>query len=317
MVSNALTKVNDAFHSGLYTAKIRKDTFGKFNLAGFFPAEKVNSKQITVTDVWKGEEAEEQVKGRKKKLMPKGTGLRKVRYSEVTPQGFKLEQYGIELEVEMKDLIERDLSIVDMMTPISNYLAEEIDKAVYDSAVASATDESTAYELTNQWSDKEIKSIIADITKIRNYKMVDGYNMDHCVLGLKALTELEIKTESAGLPYTFPKTGLTVNNAFEVAGMTFSWGGKTMDDKELLAFCTDMPSLQLFYLDYFNPQVQRVPTVGIYDKYYPLINVLKYDDSDRQSEPTITFQFTTGVGTYAVEQGKRLVKVADVYTKDQ
>ena len=46
-----------------------------------------------------------------------------------------------------------------------------------------------------------------------------------------------------------------------------------------------------------------------------MTNVLKYDDSDRQSEPTLTFQFTTGVGTYAIEQGKRLVKVPDVYTK--
>lgn len=315
-MANALERVNKEFYGGLYTAKIRKDTFGKFNLAGFFPTEKVSDKQVTVTDVWKGEEAKEQVKGRKKKLMAEGTGLRRVRYSEVTPEGFRLEQYGMELEVEMRDLREKELSIVDMMTPISNYLAEEIDKNVYESAVATATDETVAYELTNQWSDKEIKSIIADITKIRNNKLADGYNMSNCVLGLKALTELQIKTESAGIPYTFPKTGLNVNNAFEVAGMTFSWGGKTMDDKELLAFCTDMPSLQIFYLDYFNPKVQRVPTVGIYDKYYPLINVLKYDDSDRQVEPTITFQFTTGVGTYAVENGKRMVKVADVYTKN-
>ena len=314
-MANALERVNKEFYGGLYTAKIRKDTFGKFNLAGYFPTEKVSDKQVTVTDVWKGEEAEEQVKGRKKKLMAEGTGLRRVRYSEVTPQGFRLEQYGIELEVEMRDLLEKELSIVDMMTPISNYLAEEIDKKVYEDAVASATDETVAYELTNQWSDKEIKSIIADITKIKNYKMADGYNMDHCVLGLKALTELEIKTESAGLPYTFPKTGLNVNNAFQVAGMTFSWGGKSMDDKELLAFCTDMPSLQIFYLDYFNPKVTRVPNVGIYDKFYPMINVLKYDDSDRETEPLIKFQFTCGVGTYAIEQGKRLVKVADVYSK--
>ena len=313
MVNNALTKVNDEFHSGLYTAKIRKDTFGKFNLASYFPTEKVTSKQITVTDIWKGKEAENQVKGRKKKLMPKGTGLRRVRYSEVTPEGFKLEQYGIELEVEMIDLIERNLSIVDMMTPISNYLAEEIDNNVYESAVASATDETVAYELTNNWSNKEIKDIIADIVKIRNNKMVDGYNMDHAVLGIKALTELQIKAEVQGMAYEFPRTGATINNAVEVSGMTFSWGGKTMSDKELLAFCTDMPSLQVFYLDYFNPHVQRVPSVGIYDKYYPLINVLKYDDSDRQSEPTVTLQFTTGVGTYAVEQGKRLVKVPNVY----
>lgn len=316
-MANALERVNKEFYGGLYTAKIRKDTFGKFNLAGFFPTEKVSDKQVTVTDVWKGfDDDGKQVKGRKKKLMAEGTGLRRVRYSEVTPEGFRLEQYGIELEVEMRDLREKELSIVDMMTPISNYLAEEIDKNVYESAVATATDETVAYELTNQWSDKEIKSIIADITKIRNNKLADGYNMSNCVLGLKALTELQIKTESAGIPYTFPKTGLNVNNAFEVAGMTFSWGGKTMDDKELLAFCTDLPALQIFYLDYFNPKVQKVPNVGIYDKYYPLINVLKYDDSDRQVEPTIIFQFTTGVGTYAVEQGKRMVKVADVYTKN-
>jgi len=313
MVNNALTKVNDEFHAGLYTAKIRRDTFGKFNLAGFFPVEQVDSKQVTVTDIWKGEEAEQQVKGRKKKLMPKGTGLRKVRYSEVTPQGFKLEQYGIELEVEMKDMLERNLSIVDLMTPISNYLAEEIDNNVYQSAVASATDETVAYELTNNWSNKEIKDIIADITKIRNNKMVDGFNMSNCVLGIKALTELQIKSEVQGMKYEFPKTGLNVENAFELSGMTFSWGGKTMSEKELIAFCTDMPSLQIFYLNYLNPHVQRVPKTGIYDKFYPLINVLKYDDSDRQSEPTITMQFTTGVGTYAVENGKRLVRVPNVY----
>ena len=314
---NALERVNKEFYGGLYTAKIRKDTFGKFNLANFFPTEKVSDKQITVTDVWKGfDDDGEQVKGRKKKLMAEGTGLRRVRYSEVTPEGFRLEQYGIELEVEMRDLREKELSVIDMMTPISNYLAEEIDKNVYESAVASATDETVAYELTNQWSDKEIKDIIADIIKIRNNKMVDGYNVDHCALGLKALTELQIKAEVQGMEYTFPKTGSTVNNAIQLSGMTFMWGGKTMDEKELLAFCTDMPSLQIFYLDYFNPKVQKVPTTGVYDKYYPLINVLKYDDSDRQSEPTITFQFTTGVGTYAIENGKRMVKVADVYTKN-
>ena len=311
-MANALERVNKEFYGGLYTAKIRKDTFGKFNLAGFFPTEKVTDKQITVTDVWKGEETENQVKGRKKKLMAEGTGLRRVRYSEVTPEGFRLEQYGIELEVEMRDLREKELSVIDMMTPISNYLAEEIDRNVYESAVASATDESVAYELNNNWTSAEIKDIIADITKIRNFKMADGYNMDHCVLGLQALTELEIKAEVQGMEYEFQKTGLGIHNAFSVAGMTFSWGGKTMDDKELLAFCTDMPSLQIFYLDYFNPHVQKVPITSPYDKYYPMINVLKYDDSDRQSEPTITFQFTTGVGTYAIEDGKRLLKVEDV-----
>ncbi|MBO6100220.1 MAG: hypothetical protein J6P07_02670 [Spirochaetaceae bacterium] len=85
-MANALERVNKEFYGGLYTAKIRKDTFGKFNLAGFFPTEKVSDKQITVTDIWKGEEAEKQIKGRKKKLMAEGTGLRRVRYSEVTPQ---------------------------------------------------------------------------------------------------------------------------------------------------------------------------------------------------------------------------------------
>lgn len=316
-MTNALERVNKEFYGGLYTAKIRKDTFGKFNLANFFPTEKVTDKQITVTDVWKGfDDDGKQVKGRKKKLMAEGTGLRRVRYSEVTPEGFRLEQYGIELEVEMRDLREKELSVIDMMTPISNYLAEEIDKNVYEAAVASATDPTVAYELTNQWSDKEIASIIADIVKIRNNKMADGYNMSHCVLGLKALTELQIKAEVQGMKYSFPKTASTINNAIQLSGMTFSWGGKTMDDKELLAFCTDLPSLQIFYLDYFNPHVQKIPNVnGIYDKYYPLINVLKYDDSDRQSEPTLTFQFTTGVGTYAIEQGERLVKVPDVYTK--
>jgi len=314
-MANALERINKEFYGGLYTAKIRKDTFGKFNLAGFFPTEKVSDKQVTVTDVWKGEEAEEQVKGRKKKLMAEGTGLRRVRYSEVTPQGFRLEQYGIELEVEMRDLIEKELSVIDMMTPISNYLAEEIDNNVYESAVASATDKSTEYGLHNNWTDAEIKDIISDITKIRNYKMADGYNMNHCVLGLEALTTLQIATETATIPYTFPKTGMSINNAFEVSGMTFSWGGKTMDNKELLAFCTDMPSLQIFYLDYFNPKVQRVPNVGIYDKYYPMINVLKYDDSDRETEALIKFQFTTGVGTYAIENGQRLLKVEDVLSK--
>ena len=314
-MANALERVNKEFYGGLYTAKIRKDTFGKFNLAGFFPTEKVSDKQVTVTDVWKGEEAEEQVKGRKKKLMAEGTGLRRVRYSEVTPQGFRLEQYGIELEVEMRDLIEKELSPVDLMTPISNYLAEEIDNNVYESAVASATDKSTEYGLHNNWTDAEIKDIIADITKIRNYKMADGYNMNHCVLGLEALTTLQIATETATIPYTFPKTGMIINNAFEVGGMTFSWGGKTMDTKELIAFCTDMPSLQIFYLDYFNPKVQKVPVTGVYDKYYPMINVLKYDDSDRESEPLIKFQFTTGVGTYAIENGQRLLKVEDVLSK--
>ena len=314
-MANALERINKEFYGGLYTAKIRKDTFGKFNLAGFFPTEKVSDKQVTVTDVWKGEEAETQVKGRKKKLMAEGTGLRRVRYSEVTPQGFRLEQYGIELEVEMRDLIEKELSVIDMMTPISNYLAEEIDNNVYESAVASATDKSTEYGLHNNWTDAEIKDIISDITKIRNYKMADGYNMNHCVLGLEALTTLQIATETATIPYTFPKTGMSINNAFEVSGMTFSWGGKTMDNKELLAFCTDMPSLQIFYLDYFNPKVQKVPVTGVYDKYYPMINVLKYDDSDRETEPLVKFQFTTGVGTYAIENGKRLLKVEDVLSK--
>jgi hypothetical protein len=309
---DALTKVNDEFHSGLYTAKIRKDTFGKFNLAGFFPVEKVNSKQITITDVWKGEEAENQVKGRKKKLMPKGTGLRRVRYSEVTPEGFRLEQYGIELEVEMKDLLERNLSVNDMMTPISDYLAQEIDNNVYQSAVEVATDESTNYGLTNNWTSSEIKDIIADITKIKNNKLYEGYNITNIALGMEALTELQIKAEVQGMEYTFPKTGLNLNNAFELGGLTFSWGGKTMDGKELLAFCTDMPSLQIFYLDYFNPYVRKVPSTGNYDKYMPLINVLKYDDSDRESEPLIKFQFTTGVGTFPLEKGKRMVKVEDV-----
>ena len=188
-MANALERINKEFYGGLYTAKIRKDTFGKFNLAGFFPTEKVSDKQVTVTDIWKGEEAESQTKGRKKKLMAEGTGLRRIRYSEVTPQGFRLEQYGIELEVEMRDLIEKELSVVDMMTPVSNYLAEEIDRNVYESAVASATDETINYGLTNNWTDKEIKDIIADITKIRNYKMADGYNMNHCALGLEALTD--------------------------------------------------------------------------------------------------------------------------------
>lgn len=312
MVNSTLTKINDEFHSGLYTAKVRRDVWNESNLCGMFPVTYVNSPQVTVTDMWKGEEIKEQVKGRAKKLAPKGTDFRKIRASMVTPSGLKLEKYGIELDIELRDMIERGLTVPQLMSPVSQYLAEEIDNNIYQQAVAVATDKSTDYGLTNNWTDKEIASIIADMTKLRNYKRKDGFKMDYVMLGLEALTELQIKAEVQDMEYTFPKTGFTIDNAVQLSGMTFMYGGGTMNAKEFIAFQSDLPALELFYLNPINPKVQKVPSIGKYDKFVPLINVLKWDNSDKESEPILSFQFTTSMGTYAPEKGERLVKIEDV-----
>lgn len=312
MVNSTLTKIRDEFHSGLYTAKIRRDTWNESNLCGFFPVNYVNSDNVVVTDAFKGEEIKEQVKGRKKKLMPKGTDFRKIRAKMVTPSGFKLEKYGIELDIELRDMQERGLTANDFMKPVAQYLAEEIDHNIYSTAIAIAEDKSSEYDLTNNWSTKEIKDIIADQTKIRNYKRKEGFNMTHVFLGMEALTELEIKAEVQDMEYTFPKTGFNLDSAVQLGGMTFSYGGGTMGDKEYLAFQSDLPALELFYLNPINPKVKKVPSIGKYEKFVPLINVLQWDNSERESEPIVSFQFTTSMGTYAPEDGKRLVKIPNV-----
>lgn len=312
MVNQTLEKVHDAFHSGYYTAKIRRDVAKEFKMAGMFPKHEVDSTNVVVTDEWTGDEIEKQTKGRRKKLNAEGTDFRKIRATVTTPEGFKLEKYGIELDVELRDLQERNLSVNDLMRPVTRYLAQEIDSNVYNSAIAVATDESTNYGLTNNWSTNEIKDIIADMTKLRNKKTAEGFDMTNVFLGMDALTELQIKSEVQNMEYVFPKNGFSLKDSVALAGMTFSYGGATMDGKELLAFQSDLPALELFYLKPINPRVHKVPSIGKYEAYAPLINVLQWDNSEKESEPIISFQFTTSIGTYAPEKGKRLVKIPNV-----
>lgn len=312
---NQLQKVDGAYHSGYYTAKIRKDVAKEFKMAGLFPTQKVDDKNITVTDVNTYDEIEEQVKGRKKKLEAKGTSLRKIRARVVTPEGFRLEQYGIEMDIEQRDLLEQRISITDIMKPVTKYLAQEIDNNVYQSAVSYATDESTNYGLTNNWTNSEIEDILHDIITIKNKKLEEGYDINHIMLGMDAKTKLDILSASKDIAtskYIFGHNNFELDNTITLNDMVFSWGGKTMDGKELLAFCTDAPALEIFYLDFFNPNVQRVPSIGQYEKYAPLINVLKYDNAKEEHEPIIKMKFATAVGTYPLEKGKRMLKVPNV-----
>lgn len=310
-----LTKVNDAYYKGYYTTLIRREVAKKFNLAQFFPKTVVDERNIRVQDINKlSDDFEKQTKGRKKKLMTEGASYRKIRANVVTPSGLELEEYGIELDIENLDLKRENLKVNDVITEVAKPLAEEIDTNVYNAAVSAATDPSVAYDLTNQWSAKEIEDILADIIKIRNNKIAEGFNFTNVACGMKALTELQIKAGVQGMEYTFPATGATISDAVKLGGMTFTYGGSTMDEKELMAFQADLPALELFYLNYDNPYVNRIPSLGNYAEYAPLINVLKYDNQATEPEAITTFKFTTAVGTYAPEDGKRLIDIADVYT---
>lgn len=318
-MNSTLTQVHDAFHSGYFTAMVQRDVAKEFKLAGMFPKHIVDSPNVVVTQEWKGEEVEEQVKGRKKKLAPKGTDFRKIRAKMVTPDGFGLEKYGIELDIELRDMIEQGLTVQSLLAPITKYLAREIDNNVYEAALASAR---TMTGLTNNWSSKDIKSILADMITLRNTPLMeDDIDLTNVILGQEALNTLQIKSadsiDTVNSDYVYPHNGFTIKDTVPLAGMTFSWGGRTMNAKELIAFQSNLPALELFYLKPINNKVHSVPSINENTPYVPEINVLQWDNSERESEPIVSFQFTTSMGTYAPELdedglSKRIYKISNV-----
>lgn len=308
-----LDKMYDAYHAGFYTAKAKTEIAKNFRMAGFFPTTTVqDSDNITIVDVRDGKEFEEQLKGRKQKLRATGSSYRKVRATVKTPEGFTLENYGMALDIEQKHILNQKINPVDLIKEVGRVLAMDIDELVYNTVVNHAEDVSSKYNITANWTTDEIKTILADLTRLKNGKLAEGYNIDFLAMNMDAITAVEIASEAQKLRYEFPKNGFVLDKVFQLNDLTLGWGGIPMTGTELIGFCTDMPALEMIYLDYFNPNVGKVPSVENYEKYAPKVNVLTYSDAETEPEPLVHFKFDVSVGAYPIEEGKRLVKIPTV-----
>lgn len=308
-----LDKMYDAYHAGYYTAKAKTEIAKNFRMAGFFPVTTVeDSDNITIVDVRDGKEFEEQLKGRKQKLRATGSSYRKVRATVKTPEGFTLENYGMALDIEQKHILNQKINPVDLIKEVGRVLAKDIDELVYNTVVKNAEDVSSKYNITANWTADEIKKILADLTKLKNGKLAEGYDINVLAMDMNALTTVEIASEAQKLVYEFPKNGFRLDKSVQLNDMILSWGGIPMTETELIGFCSDLPALEMIYLDYFNPNVENVPSVEGYEAYSPKVNVLTYSDEESEPEPLVHFKFDVSVGAFPIEEGKRLIKIPKV-----
>lgn len=312
-----LDKMYDAYHAGFYTAKAKTEVAKNFRMAGFFPITTVkDSDNITIVDVRDGKEFEEQLKGRKQKLRATGSSYRKVRATVKTPEGFDLENYGMQLDIEQKHILNQKINPVDLIKEVGRVLAMDIDELVYKTVVDNAEDVSSKFDITANWTADEIKTILADLTRLKNGKLAEGYDINYIGMDMNALTAVEIAAEAQKLRYEFPKNGFQLDKAMQLNDMILGWGGVPMTECELIGFCTELPALEMIYLDYFNPNVGNVPSVEGYEMYAPKVNVLAYSDEETEPEPLVHFKFDVSVGAFPVEAGKRLVKIPTVLKGD-
>ena len=55
-----------------------------------------------------------------------------------------------------------------------------------------------------------------------------------------------------------------------------------MANDELLAFSSANPGMEIYYLNFNNPRVHSVPTIPQYESYTPLVNIMMYDNADKE-----------------------------------
>lgn len=301
-----------AYESGYIQANTQKQVVDNFKLAGLFPRVITNDKQVTITEgVPLGEFDKEIVGEEKVRGITMGATPRKIRTKLRSPKGMKLDQSEIMMEIEQKQLEDDRLDLNTLISNISYSLAKDIDQMVYDCAIEYATEVSDS-KIIGKWTANDIETIVADTVRMKNKLRPKPYIIDQFALGAEAQTEVEVKSAKLPTKWQLPINGYQLEDVVRLGSTNFSWGGADMDPSELLAFSSQYPAMQIFYMNYNNPRIHSVPTVPGYEATSPYINVMMFDNADTEPEPITTLRFSINMGAYALEEGDRMLHITNV-----
>ena len=302
----------EAFEAGTITALVRTEVAKNLKFAYLFPKQSTDSKQITVTEELPSDIFESQIAGEKKmRNITKGASPRKLRFRLQAESGMKFTENRIELDIENRDLENAKFDLMGIQSRIARELAKDIDTDTL-AAVKEYCGTIDDSQIHGAWTTNTIEEIVADIVRIRSKLRPLPYDVDTIAVGDEA--QLQVATKGSVLPakWEFPTNGFTVDNTIQLGGSNIYWGGQVIEDDELFAFSSANPGLEIFYLNYNNPRVKSVPSIGDYESYTPIINVMMYDNSDKEEDPITTLKYSYGVGFHPIEKGKRMLHMTDI-----
>lgn len=298
-----------AFEAGYITQQVRTTVAQNFKFAYLFPTHIVDSKQVTITEELSEDIFDDQIVDEgKRRRITKGASARKLRFTGVGAEGLKFQQNKVEIEIEAEEFEKESFDLMGIQRRIALSLAKDIDKVVYSNILDYAQTVSDA-KIAKGWSAADLEAITKDIIRIRSKVRPKFDNVDVFACGDEVQLTLASKAAALPLKWEFPANGYTVDNTLPLGGANFYYGGACMEDDELLAFSSANPGMELYYLDYKNPRVKRVPTIKDYEYCTPAINVMMYDNSDTEEEPIITMKYSYNVACHPIEKGDRMLRV--------
>ena len=301
-----------AFESGYITSLVRTEVAKNFKFAYLFPKKQTDSKQITVTDEIPIDEFDSQIVGEKKiRKITKGASPRKLRFQLTTPSGLKFDQSKIEIDIEQKDFENEQFDLMRVQKLVARSIAKEMDMDTY-AAVLKFCSEVDDSQIKGAWTTNTIEEIVSDIVRIRSKLRPLPYSVDTIALGDEAQLQLAQKGSTLPAKWEFPANGFEVEDTIQLGGANCYWGGELMANDELLAFSSANPGMEIYYLNFNNPRVHSVPTIPQYESYTPLVNIMMYDNADKEEEPIVTMKYSYAMAFHPIEEGKRMLHLGNI-----
>lgn len=312
-MADQLTDIYKEFESGRLLRFGQKNMVKGFNLTGLFPFEKVPTKKVNVITSTPIDKFVD--KTGKQRKMAKGARVRQIKGEVETAGGLSLVHNEIEYVIENEDMNRPEFNVYDELKAMVYILSMDVEELVTKVARENAAISiPSGVTLNDNWDDSgtSLEHIIGDILEMQATSFDTLYTLNWFAQGKRANVEFGKRVLQSVEDYTLPQNQFVIENVANFMNARHFYGGRYMNDGEIIAGDFNNPGLKVFFKDYTNPNVKSAPMPKGLEQLAPPMKMLMYDNSDKESEPQTTIKVACAAGAYPIRKGEGLFRYADI-----
>ena len=305
------------YEQGYLIRDAQVGTTRAFVLTGLYPKISVPTKKINVINSTPIDKFVDKTGNMKK--VAKGAEMRRIVGEVPSAGGMMLAYQAIEYIIENEDMLEPTFNLRDEIMAMSYVHGMDIEQAVYNGIVAAAGSEgislSDSYK-KGDWDNQAItlEDVVSDLIEIGSSAHGTPYRINWLAYGQRADAELKKRANLSLEDYTIPQNQFPIKDSVNFMNARHFYGGFTMGDGEIIGGDLNMPGAKIVYKNYTNPKMSQAPMPEGLGDFAPNIQLLMYDDSDKNPEPKTTIKVASAVGVYPVQKGAGIFYEDDIMT---
>jgi hypothetical protein len=276
------------YETGYLYRDVQDSVVRGYELAGMFPRQAVDTKDITVIESNPVNKFTDKYGNQVK--VAKGAKVRVIKGEVPESGGFKLVYRGFEYIIENQDMENPTFDLYEDIRAMGYEIGTMIEESVAKAFRTYAAEEGMAVadaDFHGKWDDEAttMQDLIDDYVEMERVARPTKYRLNWFGLGDKAHGELAKKCGKSIEKYTIPQNQFTIDSAINFQNAQSFYGGKYLTDGEIFGGDLNNPGLKLYFKRFPNTNVKSAPMPKGLEKLAPPVGFLMYDNSKEELEP--------------------------------